>query len=212
MAEGDLLMIYKKPALAAAAYEKALAINKNQSVLMKLHGALLQSGKGKEANSRLFQWLKEHPADTSVRMYLAQFYLANGESKPAIEQYQTILRQYPGYVPALNNLATTYHQKKDPLALEYAEKAYQQAPDSPAILDTLGWILIEQDNIARGLPLLQKATSLAPEMAEIRYHFAAGLLKSGDKTRARKELEQLLSKGEQFASVNEARLLLKQIQ
>jgi hypothetical protein len=49
-------------------------------------------------------------------------------------------------------------------------------------------------------------------MAEIRYHFAAGLVKSGDKTGARKELERLLSNGKQFTNVNEARLLLKQIQ
>ena len=45
-------------------------------------------------------------------------------------------------MPALNNLATAYQQEKNPLALEYAEKAYKLAPDSPAVLDTLGWILV----------------------------------------------------------------------
>jgi Tfp pilus assembly protein PilF len=115
-------------------------------------------------------------------------------------------------VPALNNLASAYQSEKDPLALEYAEKANQLAPESPAILDTLGWILVEQGNMDRGLPLLQKAISLAPEMPAIRYHLAYGWAKSGDKTKARKELEKTLASGKHFAEMDDARALLKQIQ
>ena len=212
IAEGDLLMKQKNPALAAKAYEQALGISRNQPLMMKLHASLTQAGKGKEANSRLLHWLKESPNDVSIRMYLAEVYLADRQNRSAIEQYQIILRQDPKYVPALNNLATTYQQEKDPLALEYAEKAYKLAEDSPAILDTLGWILIEQDNLARGLPLLQKANSLAPEAAEIRYHLILGLVKSGDKAKARKELEQLLATRKNFTNIDEARTLLKQMQ
>ena len=87
------------------------------------------------------------------------------DNKAAIEQYQIILKQAPTYMPALNNLATAYQQEKNPLALEYAEKAYQLAPGSAAVMDTLGWILVEQGNTTRGLPLLEKAVSLAPEAA-----------------------------------------------
>ncbi len=212
IAEGDLLMKQKNPAHAAKAYEQAFGISRNQPLMVKLHASLTQAGKGKEANSRLLHWLKESPNDVSIRMYLAEVYLADRQNRSAIEQYQIILRQDPKYVPALNNLATTYQQEKDPLALEYAEKAYKLAEDSPAILDTLGWILIEQDNLARGLPLLQKANSLAPEAAEIRYHLILGLVKSGDKAKARKELEQLLATRKNFTNIDEARTLLKQMQ
>ena len=211
-AEGDLLLKQKKPALAAKAYEQAFAISKNPALLIKLHASLDQAGKSKEATPRLLHWLKEHPNDASTRMYLAEFYLMNGQAKPAIEQYKVIVQQHPNYVPALNNLASTYQQEKDPLALQYAEKAYQLAPESPAILDTLGWILVEQGNTGRGLPLLQKATSLMPEVPAIRYHFAYGLAKSGDKTRARKELEQLFATGKNFSGIDEAKTLLKQMQ
>jgi tetratricopeptide (TPR) repeat protein len=145
-------------------------------------------------------------------MYLAGTHLTERHYKAAIEQYQIILKQTPDFMPALNNLATAYQQEKNPLALEYAEKAYQLAPDSPAVLDTLGWILAEQGDTARGLPLLQKAASLAPEGAEIRYHLALALVKSGDKVKARQHLEQLLSAGKTFSNINEARTLLTQIQ
>ena len=210
--EGDLLM-KQNPELAVKAYEHALALDKNQSSLMaKLHASLTQVGKGKEANARLHQWLKEHPDDASIRMYLAESYLVDRQFKSAIEQYQILLRQNPKYVPALNNLATAYQQEKNPLALEYAEKAYQLGPDSPAILDTLGWILVEQGNVTRGLPLLQKANSLAPEAMEIRYHLVLGLIKSGDKVKARKELEQLLATGRNFTHINDAKALLAGMQ
>jgi putative PEP-CTERM system TPR-repeat lipoprotein len=212
IAEGDLLLKQKKPALAAKAYEQAFAIDKNSALLIKLHASLDQAGKSKEATPRLLHWLKEHPNDASTRMYLAEFYLMSGQSKLAVEQYTIIVQQHPKYAPALNNLASAYQQEKDPRALEYAEKAHQLAPESPAILDTLGWILIEKGNIVRGLPLLQKAFSLMPQAGEIRYHLAFALAKSGDKTQARKELEQLLATGKNFPGIDEAKTLLKQMQ
>ncbi len=212
IAEGDLLMKQKNPALAAKAYEHAFSIGKSQPLMVKLHASLTQIGKDKEATSRLLQWLKENPNDIPIRIYLAEVYLKEHQNKSAIEQYQIILRQDPKYVPALNNLATVYQQEKDPLALEYAETAYKLAADSPAILDTLGWILVERDDLSRGLPLLQKANSLAPESAEIRYHLALGLIKSGDKAKARKELELLLASGKNFPRADEARTLLNQMQ
>jgi putative PEP-CTERM system TPR-repeat lipoprotein len=212
IAEGDILMAQKKPALAIKAYEHAFDISKSGLTMLKIHASLSQTGKIPEANSRLVQWLKEHPDDAASRMYLAGVYLGGQNNKAAIEQYQIILKQSPTYVPALNNLATAYQQENNPLAVEYAEKAYQLAPRSAAVLDTLGWILVEQGNTTRGLPLLEKAASLAPEAADIRYHLAAGHAKSGDKVQARKELEQLLAPGKQFPSMDQARLLLKQIQ
>ena len=78
-------------------------------------------------------------------------------------------------------------------------------------MDTLGWILVEKGDTGRGLALLQKAVSLAPDVGEIRYHLATGLVKSGDKVKARKELETLLNSGKTFPSREEARALLKQI-
>jgi putative PEP-CTERM system TPR-repeat lipoprotein len=209
--EGDVLMAQKKPALAVKAYEQAFTIKKSGSLMVMIHASLRQAGKNKEADSRIIQWLKEHPADISTRMYLAGSYLEGKEKKAAIEQYQAVLQLDPKYVPALNNLALLYQQENDPRALESAEKANQLLPDTPAILDTLGYILVEQGNTTRGLPILQKATSLAPDAADIRYHLALGFVKSGDKEKARKELEQLLATQKTFSNIDEARTLLKQL-
>lgn len=209
--EGDVLMAQKKPALAVKAYEQAFTLNESGPLMMKLHDSLKQAGKDKEADSRVVQWLKDHPADTSTRMYFGTVSLLNQQSKAAIEQFQAILEKDPKNVNALNNLALAYQQEKNPHALEYAEKAYQLTTDNPAILDTLGWLLVEQGNTSRGVPLLQKAAALAPQTPEVRYHFAVGLLKSGDKAAARKELEQLVASGKNFSSLDDAKALLKQL-
>jgi putative PEP-CTERM system TPR-repeat lipoprotein len=209
--EGNVLIAQKKPELAAKAYEKALSISKGGSLVAKLHASLVQAGKGKDADLRLSQWLSENPDDIPTRAYRAETYLADKQNQAAIDQYLIILRQDPENIPALNNLAWLYQQEKNPHALEYAEKANQLLPNNAGIMDTLGWILIEQGNTTRGLPILQKAITLAPESAELYYHLAVGLSKSGNKAEARKVLEKLLATGKNFPKIEEARGLLKQL-
>jgi predicted Zn-dependent protease len=76
-------------------------------------------------------------------------------------------------------------------------------------MDTLGWLLVEQGDTKRALPLLQKAVSLAPAAPELRFHLASALNKSGDKLAARKELEKLLADNKAFPQLDEAKALLK---
>ena len=209
--EGNLLLQQKKPDLAALAFERAIAISPNGTLLVKLHASLSQMGNTQSADSRLSRWIKDHPEDAAVRMYQAALNIDNKQNQAAIEQYQAILRLAPDYLPALNNMASLYQEGKNPLALQYAEKAYKVAPDNPAVQDTLGWILVEQGDTKRGIDLLRKASTTVPASAEIHYHLALGLIKAGDKVQARKELEQVLSTGKNFSKLEEARTLLKQL-
>ncbi|MDT8364680.1 MAG: PEP-CTERM system TPR-repeat protein PrsT [Nitrosomonas sp.] len=205
--EGDLLR-EQDAASAAKAYDKALTKQKSSQLMIKLHEALVRSNNEKQAEKRINEWINEHTTDAITRTYLAGIYLARKQYDPAIKQYQAILAQHPEHAATLNNLAWIYQQQKNPVALEYAEKAYKQAPNAPAIMDTLGWILIEQGQARRGVTLLGKAVAMVPEAAEIRYHFAVGLDQAGDKVGARNELEHLLANEQPFPQREEARKLL----
>ena len=210
--EGDILAAQQKFGPAAAAYEKGMALAKNSQILIKLHSVMVAEGKAKEADARLDKWMKDHPDDNNARMYLATYQLASQKSKlAAIEQFQILLKTDPQNVGVLNNLAWAYDQEKDPKALEYGEKAYKLAPESAAVLDTYGWLLIQKGDINGGMPLLKKAASLSPTAAEIRYHLAQALLKSGDKTGARSELEAAVANGKGFSKLDEAKNQLKQL-
>jgi putative PEP-CTERM system TPR-repeat lipoprotein len=208
-AEGDVLMAQHKPAPAAAAYDKALSIAKSGPVFIKSLMALNAGGKGKEAQARAQQWLKDNPDDQAVGMFAAETSLANKDFKSAIALMQNLVKRNPNNPVVLNNLAWAYQQEKDPRALDTAEQAFKLAGDNPGVMDTLGWMLVEQGNTARGVPLLQKAGGLAPDALEIHYHLAVGLNKSGDKQGARKELEKLLAQNKPFSQIADARELLK---
>jgi len=209
--EGDVLFAQQRYTDAVAAYEKAWGLQQASPTVLKLHAAYTKAGNAKAADAKIQAWLKGHPDDVPAQMYLAGEDLREGRNKLAIERYEAILKKSPENVLALNNLAQLYQQEKDPRALATAERAQKLAPDSARVSDTLGWILVEQGKTKRGLELLQKAAASAPQVPEIRYHLAVALAKSGDKTKARKELESLLQSDPKFAQREAAEQLLKQL-
>ncbi|MES2151411.1 MAG: XrtA/PEP-CTERM system TPR-repeat protein PrsT [Pseudomonadota bacterium] len=208
--EGNIQIAQHKPALAKRPFEQAYAITKEPAQFIKLHGLMRAMGQDKEAAALLAQWQALHPADQQVMLYQAEIDLASKQYKAASDRLEAVLKQNPNSAAALNNLAWAYQQQQDPRALKTAEQANGLAPDNPAIMDTLGWLLVEKGDLKRALPLLQKAVGLAPQAPDIRYHLAFGLNKSGDKAGARKELEQVVA-AKNYAQIEQARALLKSL-
>ena len=207
--EGDIQLNRKKPDLAIEQYQQAFKTAKTFPIFLKIHHAMAQNGKEKQAEALMTQWQKDNPNDLPTAMLVAETSLAKNQFKEASAQFEAILKRDPKNLPALNNLAWVYQKTNDPRALATADEAYKLAGDRPQIIDTLGWILIEQGNTTRGVPLLQKAVELAPQDRTIRFHLAAGLAKAGDKANARKELEQILAAGNDFSQIGEVRAMLK---
>jgi putative PEP-CTERM system TPR-repeat lipoprotein len=207
--EGELLQAQQKMAPALAAYEKAYALSNASTHLIKISEVLKQSGKEGEAQARLAKYQAANPKDQLVGMLVADSYLAKRDFKQAIGSLESIIKVNPSNAAALNNLAWAYQQEKDARALATAEQAYKLAGQNPAIMDTLGWILVEKGDTARGLDLLRKAVSAAPDAPDVRYHLAAALAKSGDKAGARKELEKTLASGKPFAMMYDANALMR---
>ena len=210
--EADILMIQHKPAEALPLYEQALALTRSSELLVKTASALRAVGKGDEAARRIVGWLQGHPDDLRVQLFKAEILLADKHYKLATEQLEATRLRSPKNVTVLNNLAMAYLQSQDARAEQVAEQAYALAADQPAVMDTLGWILVEKGDTERGLAILQRASAQAPDSREIRFHVAMGLLKSGDKLAARKQLEALVAGNAQFAQAEEVRAALRQLQ
>jgi len=210
--EGDAAFARKDYPAALAAFERAHKLQPSAALLVRQHQVLTASQRAEEGEKRLAAWLATHPQDASTRATLAQSLIQRGQHKAAVEHYLILNKSNPNNLVVLNNLAWALHASGDGRALAYAEQALKLKPDNPAVLDTLGWILVQQGQTDRGIKLLQQALTKAPDAGEIQFHLVSALVKSGDQTRAQRELERLLASGTAFPQEQEARALLKQLQ
>lgn len=210
--EGDVAYARKDYSAALAAFERAHVLAPSATLLTRQLKVFSAMHRPEEGEKRLTAWLASHPADASSRAVLAESLIKRKQFAAAGEQYLRLNASNPNNLLVLNNLAWALFESGDKRAATYAEQALKLAPGNPAVMDTLGWILVQQKQTARGIKLLQQALTKAPDAAEIQYHLAVAYAQSGDAVRAQSELERLLANGLAFPQEVEARVLLKQLQ
>ena len=201
-------MASKNHAEAKAAYAQAWERGQSATLAIKFSKTLMLSGNPDEAATVMLAWLSDHPDDARVLQSLGMTYQDMGQNDKAIDAYEKVLLVQPDNVVSLNNLAGLYSLAGNPKALEMAERAYQQAPDSASIQDTYGWLLVQNGQVDKGRGLLKQAMEKLSEVPEVRYHYAVALLKSGEKTEAYKLLNQLLQSEASFEGRGEVQGLL----
>jgi putative PEP-CTERM system TPR-repeat lipoprotein len=205
--EGRTLLAQGEARKAVKPFEIAAKLTPNGMTLTSLHRATAAANPGSEREDALVEWVRKNPEDRETRNYLADALSAKGRYKEAIGQYEELLRQDPKNPRALNNLAWAFLAIKDPRATEYAERAFQLSPNMAPVLDTYGWVLVNQGKVYEGIQLLLKAVALDEKNPEIRFHLAKALAQTGDKARARAELKTVLSGDQKFSHADEARAL-----
>jgi putative PEP-CTERM system TPR-repeat lipoprotein len=191
MLEAELLGQQGRWQQAAAAAKEGLAREPNPLLAVRYQIALANAGREQEATAFGQRWLKEHPKDMIVRAYFAQQSQQRKDWRAAVAHYEAALESDPDNVVMLNNLAWVLGEAGDPKAREVAERAYRQAPFNPSVIDTLGWVALQQGDAARAAQLLRMATRLAPNDPTIRMHYAKALIKTGDRAGAKRELDAI---------------------
>ncbi|PHV13361.1 XrtA/PEP-CTERM system TPR-repeat protein PrsT [Chitinimonas sp. BJB300] len=206
--EGNVHTVAKAWSEAEQIYRLGIKQTEAPLLAIRLHDLLLKTNQaGADAFSAA--WLGEHPKDSAFPLYLAEAAGRRKDFRTAAMHYRKLLTMNPGDPVLLNNLAWTAAQFDDPQALGYAEQAFKLAPDQPAMMDTLGVLLVDKGESARGLELLRKAVALAPEAPQVRLNLAKALIKAGQKDQARKELEGLTKLGDKLPAQAEVGQLLK---
>jgi Flp pilus assembly protein TadD len=169
------------------AWQKVVQRFKSPQAVLGVYGALSAQKKNEEAKKAALEWVGNNPKDSVVRGFLAERAIAAKDYREAITHYRTLLALAPNSPLVLNNLAWALHQLKDPEALDRAEAAVKLAPKAPAILDTLGVILLDLGQTRRSVTTLKQAVELAPKSAALHLNYARALVASGDKDGARRE-------------------------
>jgi putative PEP-CTERM system TPR-repeat lipoprotein len=206
---GDVYARIGKYTEAAEAYDAGFAKEPSTELAVRRFDAHRRAGTMEKAFADLLAWAAEHPDDKVARYALAAGYLETGHNAEAIAAYEALIGDDPENPVAMNNLAWLYSESGDPRAKETAEKAVALAPEAPAVIDTLAWILVRGGEAQQGLDLLQKATMLAPQEPEIRYHKAVALRDVGRPDEACRELGDLMSMGLDFSGIEDARTLMR---
>ena len=211
LAAASLAMARGQHAAAAAAYRVALGRAETTGIAISLAQAQLAAGEGGKAAAFLGDWLKKRPNDLAALKALAEVQYRSGLLPAARETYAKAAAADPGDADVLNNYANLLLALKDPGAQAQAERAVQLNPGNAYDAGTLGWILVQQGQVAPGLRYLREARLRRPESGEIRYRLAYALSKSGRQAEAREELSAALSAPEPALNPTEVAALGKEL-
>jgi putative PEP-CTERM system TPR-repeat lipoprotein len=209
--EGEVRMKQRNFAAAEALYAKVLQMSAAGGTMIRWHEAATLAGHATNADARLQQFVRERPGESDVRAYYARVLIRQGKPKAAMTELEAVAAARPRDFVTLNDLAELYRQQGDPRAAATAERAYQLAPQRAEVIDTLGWILVQEGDVKRATGLLQQASDMEGAPPEVKYHLAAALAKSGDTGRARRELERLLARNVAFRERPDAEALLRKL-
>lgn len=106
-----------------------------------------------------------------------------------------ILKQEPNHADALNALGYTLADQTDRYqeALSYIKKALELKPDSPAILDSMGWVQYRLGNNKEALEYLRRAFEQVQD-GEVAAHLGELLWVTGNKQEAQSIIQEALKK------------------
>ncbi len=141
-------------------------------------------GQPKEAAELFELALEKSPENPGILMSLASAYQSSNQPSEATSRYQRLITLQPNNAAALNNLAWLYQEQGNPEAIELARRAYQLAPQSAAVADTYGWVLLNTGQEAQSVPILEQAHQLAPDSVEIAEHLAQAYDATGNQEKA----------------------------
>jgi tetratricopeptide (TPR) repeat protein len=153
------------------------------------------------------------PKNPDAAVWLALLLHQTGREAEAKQHYLEVLQIQPDNPVALNNLAFVIAEQGGDMdvALTYAQRAKQKAPESDEISDTLGWIYLKKKLTPQALSIYDGLVAKKPMNSTYRYHRGIALLQKGDKLQAKKELQTALLNKPQPAEqtkINEALLKL----
>ena len=174
---GEIRMAQRRYGDAISAFKMARAASPSQEATFGLYGAYLAAGQSGEAVSLMEDWRQRYPQNKLAAHALGEALMAARAYPRARAIYVELVGQDAKDARAHNNLANVLLQLGDANALTHAERARALAPNQPQVNDTLGWVLVNQGQVEKGLRYLREAALRAPDDPEIRRHLDAALAK-----------------------------------
>lgn len=194
LAVGDTLMGLGRYGEAAAAYARAADIQFDEPTMLRAVDSLDRAGRRAEASNVLALFLSQNPQNIAAQRLVAHWQIASGAWDAAIETLEG-LRQRIGNRDAalLAELGYAYVGDGDEATgLSFARAAYRLAPLNPATTDAYGWALYQSGENGGAAQLMEKAVSIAPDHAVLRWHLGQVYAELGRNAEARVQIDAAL--------------------
>ncbi len=192
MADGKSDIAIEQYKLLASAAPKAAELQ------LSLANAYMVAGDSAAAIVILKKAVEAQPKLTPASLELAHAYLSAGQMADAKALYRHMLQIEPNNANALNDLAYVMADAGENLdeAMTLAQRGLQNTTSAGlkiSLSDTLGWIYLKKSMYDSALQTFQSLVSSNPHDPTFRYHLGATLYKTGDKRKAKVELETALA-------------------
>ncbi len=209
--EADINRSQKHYHKALSIYQDVYKQQPDKKVFSAIVDMLLASNRKDKAIALLTEEVDKNPDDIDSTFKLASLYQEKQQLQQAEKYYQLILKQNPGHVISLNNLAWIKIDSDIKEAVKLAKTAYEQAPESAAIMDSYGYFLVMDGQYAEGTELLELAAIGMPDDKDIQYHLALAYEKTGQREKAHNILIDIVNTEDDFLEKNKALTLYESI-
>ncbi|MCB0277303.1 MAG: tetratricopeptide repeat protein [Calditrichaeota bacterium] len=173
----------------------ALRDHPNDADLLALKGATLaEDGQPTRALKPLQEAFDQDPSNLTTIISLIGVYQTLKMDASLDALFQQVIRTYPSNPQLLNNYSFALAERGEmlDLALELATRAVRLAPDVPAYLDTMGWVLFRLGRYQQAYQLLYEAHLQAPRDPDINEHIGDVLFQLNRFGEARRFWQQAL--------------------
>ncbi len=212
IAETEILLQLRRDEDAMQLLTNAVAEAPNDQTLrdahIQLHVAIAQGAISRDeldsAQETLKDGLQRYRGDASLRYSQALLYQAQGRNRRSANALESLVRDQPdnaGYLNALGYLLTDEMSRHED-ALEYLAEALALAPNNPAIIDSMGWVLFNLGDYEAALDHLQRAYELFPD-AEVAAHIVDTQWALGNHEQALELLRQKLQENPESRHLKE---------
>ena len=139
---------------------------KHRSELFELEANLLiNNGRAEQALVSLTTGLQSYPDDQNLLYARAMLLEQQGKFERAEADLRAIIARDENNAAAINALGYTMvlHTERLDEAYDLIQRAYALKPQSPAIIDSMGWVLFKRGNLEEALTLLKRAMAMMPD-------------------------------------------------
>jgi cellulose synthase operon protein C len=147
------------------------------------------------AENTLQTAIKELPGNPNFRLSLAGLQILKGDPDKAIAQYESLLRDQPKSLVAINNLVSLLLDHSDKESLDRALALADELKNSnvPQFQDTFGWAQYKRGDSKGAVATLEGIVAKLPNLAAVHYHLGMAYATTGLPEKAAEQFKTALA-------------------